>query len=191
MKKLISSKYLLFKPGCSWTMSLEQGVMSITSLPLVQHTLNTPSAAFFWGGEDFLIIFILFSLSQKSVKNWILKDFFTQVILTKGTFGSEGMFFKCLYLSRSQIRMMGPLNLGMQEEYLRTLGYHRKCFFSAKIFSAFNNPLSFLCLYIRLLTSQEHDRILNYYIREKENPPFPWRLAWTKEMPLQVLLRSL
>lgn len=138
MKKLISSKYLLYKPGCSWTSSLEQVVMAITSLPQIQNTLATPLQLFL--GKDFLIIFILFILSQKSVKNWILKDFFTQVILTKRTCGTEGMFFKCLYFSSSQTHMMGPLNLGNARslECLATVGN----FFSAKIFSAFNRKYS-------------------------------------------------
>lgn len=48
--------------------------------PASTKTLASPLQLFFLGGgENFLIIFILFCLSQKSVKNWDFKDFLLEL----------------------------------------------------------------------------------------------------------------
>lgn len=82
--------------------------------------------------------------------------FFTQVILTKGTFGAKGMFSKCLYLFTSQHSHDGPSQpvkaTSASFKYLATLGRHffsakkKNFFFEKKCTLAFNILLSLLCL---------------------------------------------
>lgn len=156
----------LYKSRCSGASLLKTGDNHLNNGPLkrtprAEHP-NTPVADF-EGQKPPDSFCIPQSLPEKCFKNCIFKDFFfyTQVILTKGTFGAKGMFSKCLYLFTSQHSHDGPTQpvkaISISFKDLATLGRH---FFSAKIFFfkcilAFNNLLSILCSSTCLSASQE------------------------------------
>lgn len=106
---------------------------------------------------------MLQSLLEKCCKNCIFKDLFlTQVILTKGTFGAEGMFSKCLYLFSSQHAHDGPIQpveaIRIFFKYLATLGRQfspAQIFFEKNAFSLLTTSSPILCLSTCLSTSQE------------------------------------
>lgn len=98
---------LLCKPRCSWTSLLKTGDDGpLQRTPSTKHH-NIPATAF-WGKRPPNNFHILQSLPEKCHGNCIFKDLFSQVILTKGTFGAKGMFSKCLYFFSSQHSHDGP-----------------------------------------------------------------------------------